>query len=283
MNHINHLNFARNILKRCRLNEHAACFANVPAFISRGIFYNSMFTHALSHLPDMLEVFGDICSSLERHGNDVDKTRKDLEPAIKSLKQEMQDAKNFMQQYHYKKRLLFYQQLLDASLEIIDQYKRMSGEKTLPPARFYQDNQAALFLSFVSCIYFDLWVGPRQLFFPQTSICSGSWALWEDIDYFKITEAFSGASANDDICSDLYKDKSWQENFDPFAMVKTMIIRMGEKGSPSIAYSIIDWNIRIFLRYLGINEYKRGDAELEFLNKHETHLDALMREAYKKQ
>jgi hypothetical protein len=283
MNPISHLNFARNILKRCRLDERAACFANIPAFISRGVFYNSMFTHALSHLPDMLEALGDVGSSLERHGNDVDATREELEPTIKSLQQEIRDARNFMQQYHYKKRLLFYRQILDASREIVAQYQRMSGEKTLPPARFYDDNQAAVFLAFAAYIYFDLWIGPRQLFFPQTSGCSGSWALWEDIDYFQVTEAFFGDSAGGDICSGLYDDKSWRETFDPFDMIKAMIIRMGEKGSPAIAYSIVDWNIRIFLRYLGVNEYKRGDAELGFLNRHEALLDALLREVYKKQ
>ena len=65
-------------------------------------------------------------------------------------------------------------------------------------------------------------------------------------------------------------------------MVKYLIVRMGEKGSPCISYSTVDWNIRIFLRYLGVDDYKRGDAEFEFIKKLETHLDNLFRKAYAK-
>ena len=61
----------------------------------------------------------------------------------------------------------------------------------------------------------------------------------------------------------------WDEQLDPLSLIKAMLIRMGEKGSPTIPYSIVDRTMREFLRFLGLNQYKRADAELEFLKNYE--------------
>ena len=56
-----------------------------------------------------------------------------------------------------------------------------------------------------------------------------------------------------------------------------MIIRMGEKGSPPIDYSIVDRTMRELLRFLGLNEYQRVDAELEFLLAYERSQEILFK------
>jgi hypothetical protein len=50
------------------------------------------------------------------------------------------------------------------------------------------------------------------------------------------------------------------------ALMKALIIRLGEMGEPSIPYEIVDMGVRDFLRYMDINEYQRADNELKFLN-----------------
>ena len=66
-------------------------------------------------------------------------------------------------------------------------------------------------------------------------------------------------------------------------MLKALIIRMGEMGSPPISYSIIDWNIRVLLRYLGLNDYKKSDMEYSFLKNFEAHMKVLFQKKFNKQ
>ena len=63
---------------------------------------------------------------------------------------------------------------------------------------------------------------------------------------------------------------------------KNRLIRMGEKGSPTIPYSIVDRTLREFLRFLGLNEYKRVDIELEFLKDYESLQKEYFRKLFKK-
>tara|TARA_B100000686_G_scaffold354783_1_gene467199 strand:+ start:5760 stop:6611 length:852 start_codon:yes stop_codon:yes gene_type:complete len=282
MNDINHIRFSARILTSCGLDSTAAFLSNAPGYIGRGKFYNNMFNHALTHLPDMVEVVSDVLSVYKKQSEDREKTRVFLASSMSSLEGEIQNAKNYSQRYYYKKRLLFYRQILSSLSEIGRQFKNFSKETELPLPRFYKDQQIALFLAFLSYIYFDLWVNPRQLFFPATSVCSGSWDLWEEIDYFRLAETFSGYDEENIFFPLEEQGALWGEQLNPYSMVKYMIVRMGEKGSPSVPYSAVDWNIRVFLRYLGAEEYKRGDAEFSFIKKLEAHLDNLFREAYVK-
>ncbi len=235
-----------------------------------------MHTHALSNLPELLEVAVGTFSMFEKFKHDEAQTRESLKPLIESIQQEIQNSTNFNHRYYYKKQILFYNQILDHSEELIAQYLKLSQESYLPSEEFFKENQIGFFLSFISYIYFDLWIAPRQLFFPDKSTCSGAWSVWEDIDYFQLTELIQVDDDFQGFGAALYEHSFWNEKFDPHAMVKAMIIRMGELGNPAIPYSTVDWNIRIFLRFLGVSNYKRCDRELEFLKDHECVFNQLL-------
>jgi hypothetical protein len=277
----NYIQFSLKILKTCQLDERPAYLANLPSFVRQEHTYNSMFIRPLSHLPDMLEVVVHIFTSLNEQGLDEQKTRECIEPVLKSLQQDMQHSTNYMERYYYNRKHFFYQQILTALKEINDQYTSLSGEKYMPKSLFSKENEGALFLSFLSFVYFGLWLGPRQLFFPASSLCSGSWRLWEEIDYFKLLEEFS-PELEKELFSEIYSSPIWDEPLDPFSMIKAMLIRLGEKGSPSISYSIVDETMRKFLRFLGLKEYKRADVELEFLKNYESHQEEIFRKLFRK-
>ena len=193
----------------------------------------------------------------------------------------MQNSTNYMERYYYNRKYLFYKQILHTLQEIIDQYTSTSGEKRISKSLFDKESEGALFLSFLSFVYFDLWLVPRQLFFPMSSFCSGSWQLWTEIDYFKLMEEFLPESETI-FFPEVYHNSIWNDPLDPFSLIKAMLIRMGEKGSPPISYSIADRTMREFLRFLGLNEYKRVDAELEFLKNYELQQEELFKKLFRK-
>jgi len=276
MNYSNHLEFCKSIATICNQDLRTSYLGNIPAYISRGQFYNSMHTYALSNLPELLEVAAETFTTFEKLKLDETQTRQLLSPHIESIRQEIQNSTNFNHRYYYKKQILFYNQILDHSKELISQYQGLSRESHLPSDEFFKENQVGFFLSFVSYIYFDLWMAPRQLFFPDKSTCSGAWSVWEEIDYFQLTEFMHSNESGQSFGDALYDHVFWKEKLDSYAMVKAMIIRMGELGNPSIPYGIVDWNIRIFLRFLGVSNYIRCDRELEFLKSHEVVFNQLL-------
>ena len=282
MNHLYHIAFTKHILASCGLDERAAYFANLPAFLSQQHTYTDMFTHSLSHLPDMLEVTGHVFTLLEEQGQDIEKTNSLLEPTLQRLKEDLKSSSNSMEYYYYSKKLFFYEQIINYHKDVLDQCSQNEENSISLFSSFYQENLEALFLSFVSYIYFDLWVTPRQLFFPNNATCSGSWALWEEVDYFKLSQWFAKHNSDSNTPEDLFSKEKCNDKLMGPAMIKAMIVRMGEKGNPPIQYSVIDWNIRIFFRFLGIKGYKRFDSEMEYLLLHESGIQEIMRSKFEK-
>ena len=145
-------------------------------------------------------------------------------------------------------------------------------------------------LSALSRIYFDSFTKPIQFFLPHSSGCSGKWDFWDSLDFFAFKEKLNDKEFNFNFRQKILQSKVWNPKFDlrsfplivqrrllkeksleeklkPEAMIKAMIIRLGEMGRPSINYQIIDFSIREFFTYLGVDKYQRVDREIEFLTR----------------
>lgn len=145
-------------------------------------------------------------------------------------------------------------------------------------------------LSAVSHLYFDTFTTPLQFFLPHSSVCSGRWDFWDSIDFFLFKEKLQNKEFNFDFREKILKSKVWGKKFslgefpiivqrrlikekslnkklNPEAMIKAMIIRLGEMGRPLINYEIIDFSIREFFTYLGAKKYQRVDREILFLRR----------------
>lgn len=154
-------------------------------------------------------------------------------------------------------------------------------------------------LALVSSIYFESFTQPVQFFLPNSSACSGQWKFWEDNNYFRFLEdineekfnlSFMEKIAKSDIWNAkfqptefpeiikkrLIKEQSLEKKLCPEAMIKAIIIRMGELGRPFVNYENIDYSIRKFFVYLGIKKYLRIDREILFLRRLEKEIICLL-------
>jgi len=123
---------------------------------------------------------------------------------------------------------------------------------------------------------------------PHSSVCSGQWEFWDSIDFFDFREKLKNKEFVFDFREKIAESKAWKIKFEPDmfplivkrrlvkekafnkklspeAMIKAIIIRMGELAKPSINYEIIDFSIRSFFTYLGVKQYMRVDREILFL------------------
>ncbi len=154
----------------------------------------------------------------------------------------------------------------------------------------FGQNRIEAALSYISCIYFNAYAAPVQFFLPHSSACSGKWEFWDSSDYFEFNEKLQNKefifSFREKIMNSkawgtkfelkdfplivqrrLLKDKMLDKKLNPEAMIKALIIKLGEMGRPFINYEVIDFSIREFLTYLGTTKYLRVDREMEFLNR----------------
>lgn len=154
------------------------------------------------------------------------------------------------------------------------------------------DDKIAAALSLITYIYTDTFFRPTQFFLPHSSVCSGHWNFWDKINYLELASKIQQKETTKSINKKLLKSNIWKTNFhpddfpeivkrrllkekllekklNPEAMIKAIIIRMGELAKPSINYEVIDFSIRSFFTYLGVKQYLRVDREMLFLRRFE--------------
>lgn len=185
--------------------------------------------------------------------------------------------------------------LITANLPLITKkyadYRRKKGlgEAIIP------NNRQLIALAILTHIYLDTFEAPKQFFLPYSSSCSGQWIFWENIDYFKmklryneliynnvLSEAIEkkevwdikirAGQFNEIIKRRLEKENAFSKQLSPLAMIKAIIIRLGEIASPNLNYESIDFSIRSLFRYLEINDFVRVDREIYFCRQLELNL-----------
>jgi hypothetical protein len=148
-------------------------------------------------------------------------------------------------------------------------------------------NKTHLSLALLSNIYFNCFFRPIQFFLPLSSFCSGHFVFWNKIDYLQLKKNFKNKEYQMQFSEKLTTNNIWNLEFNPEnfsyvvrkrieketssnklnseAMIKALIIRLGELTLPSLSYENIDLSLRKFLRYINLNKYLRVDRELFFL------------------
>lgn len=145
-------------------------------------------------------------------------------------------------------------------------------------------------LSLISSIYFRSFHKPIQFFIPHSSLCSGQWEFWDNINYIKFKEKLKDNDFKKKIIDRIIKNNIWKLDFkleefplivqirlekekligkklDKNAMIKALIIKMGENAMPPINYEIIDYSIRNIFTNLKVSKYLRVDREIKFLRR----------------
>lgn len=161
------------------------------------------------------------------------------------------------------------------------------------------DDKIGAALAVISSIYFNTFTTPTQFFLPHTSLFSGYWDFWDKVNYLELKQKsekkevvfkIKNKLAKSDVWGikfkpedfpeivkrRLAKEKLFYKKLDPAAMIKAMIIRMGELAKPSINYEVIDFSIRSFFTYLEVKQYLRIDREILFLRRFEEEMKGIL-------
>jgi len=154
-------------------------------------------------------------------------------------------------------------------------------------------------LSVLSHLYLDCFFIPVHAFIPHTSVCSGQWGFWDEVDYLKLRASLGERGFVRDLALKIKDSSVWNTKMKPddfplivkrrlirekllgkpldsAAMIKAMIIRLGELCKPSISYEIIDYVIRDVFTYLGVKRYLRIDREIKFLRLFEREIKGIL-------
>jgi len=236
------------LLQSCGCDKRAAIYSLLPALDKEPAHFHRVYGHIISNFPKILttaiHVHADNSVSVDKGSYEYKRISEDKE---------------------------YYLSLVKKASAII------KDDSILNPNSEKLDGS----ISLLSHIYFDTYNNPVQAFLPDSVYSSGQWDFWRNVGYLTFRTKFY----RDDVISvfrkELLNDKLWNVKVDPYTLVKAMIIRLGDLSLPGVKYEVIDWKIREYLRFLGLDEYRRPDRELQFCKNLEKRITALIYECLK--
>jgi len=260
-----HVVLAAKILGICGLNKGGAIYSNLPAIDSKPPEYHRVYAHILENQPEILDASLEVFSTKAMAERDFDKLNQDFAARIAEFQGKMDEATTSDDRNHWRRRVYAYQRILEeapAFSRLLDDAGTLLGDDDV--TQVTQDKLSAG-VSLITHIFFDTFNNPVQAFIPYSSLVSAQWDFWDQIDYLKFRQEFYNSENINAFRKTLSNDDIWNIKLKPAALIKAMIIRIGEQGRPAIPYEAIDWTIRKFLRYMDIDDYQRVDKELKFL------------------
>ncbi|MBU4353019.1 MAG: hypothetical protein KKA65_02580 [Nanoarchaeota archaeon] len=252
-----YLEFSRNLMEKCGLNEEGIIFSLIPNLDHNLSYLQDSYFHSLENLPNLIEA-----SLAIFHGQKSDISKNSLTFNI----------------------------IKENSQNLLKNYSQFRSKYNFKAGEIISKDKEVLALAILSHIYLDSFERPLQFFLPHSPFCSGNWLLWDKINYHDFKEKFHQSNEllinkkdiwnikiteenfKDIIKKRLIKENAFSKPLSHLSMIKAIIVRMAENAAPSINYEIVDYNIRKLFRYLGINEFIRIDREMEFFRRLENNL-----------
>lgn len=245
MDHVTHISMAYRLLEACDLDKTATIYSLLPAIDRIPDHYHRLYAHIINNFPCTL------ASALDVFANHQ------VERFWKFENGGYYEQKIDEQSYLYKR----VKEDKEYFTNIVKSVTPLIGEfSTLAPSRDIISASVAL----LSHIYFDTFNNPVQAFLPDSVCASGQWGFWENVGYMNFRERFYVENVIQNFRKQLFENEIWNVKLEPFTLIKSMIIRMGDLSQPGIEYETVDNKIRDFLRLLDCNEYVRPDKELKF-------------------
>lgn len=271
-----HVVLSAKLLESCGLDKGTAIYSIIPVIDKEPPHFHRVYAHILSNQPGFLDVAMELFTSQEVKKRDFPALNKKVEEKIQELRQRLGaiEADGFEERRNIENKVYAYKRIAEEAPVFIKHAEvagRIVGDNSV--AVIGRDRMSAA-VSLLSHIYFDLWNNPVQVFLPECSYCSAQWEFWSSIDYMRFRGDFYKPENIDIFRREIAASPVWNKRLKPEALIKAMIIRLGESGMPAIPYEVVDMGIRDFMRYMEINEYQRADRELEFCHE----LEAAIRE-----
>ncbi|MFQ5957273.1 MAG: hypothetical protein ACE5KK_05830 [Candidatus Brocadiales bacterium] len=279
-----HVVLAAKLLESCGLDKGSAIYSVIPVIDKEPPHFHRVYAHILANQPEFLDVAMELFACKEVKDRDFPALNKRVEGEIQDLRQQIESmqSKGYDDRHKIENKIYAYKRITEETpifIKHADAAVSIVGDKGVQ--NIGTDKMSAA-VSLLSHIYFDLWNNPVQVFLPESSYCSAQWEFWTDIDYMRFRSEFYKPASINAFRKEIASSPVWNRKLKPEAMIKAIIIRVGEGGKPNIPYEVVDQGIRDFMRYMDINDYQRADDELAFCHELENTIRESIYRQYKK-
>ncbi len=261
-----HVVLASKILGACGLDKGAAIYSNLPAIDSKPPEYHRVYAHILENQPVILDAALEIFGNRAMQAKDFQRLSQMTDSKIAEYQRELSKASTSIERRDWERKIYAYSRIMEEApsfIDLVDKAKSLLNDEKIG---FISQHKLSAGVSLITHIFFDTFNNPVQVFLPYSSLASAQWDFWDQIDYLKFREEFYKEENITLFRKEVANDDVWNISLKPEALIKAMIIRVGEQGRPNIPYEAIDLVIRKFLRYMDIGEYQRVDKETRFLH-----------------
>ncbi|MDD5423725.1 MAG: hypothetical protein PHR74_00425 [Candidatus Omnitrophica bacterium] len=263
-----HMVLAAKLLDSSKLDVGAAIYSVIPVIDQKPAHFHRVYAHILENQPDFLDVTLELFKRPEVVKRDFAALGKFISEKTAQLQKEYDSVpvKEAAKRQKIEKRIYAFTRISEETpgfLKLLDDARDVVGDERV--TKISTDKLSAA-VSLLSHTYFDTYNNPVQIFLPNCALCSAQWDFWSKIDYMKFRGDFYKPENIVPFRREVAKSKVWNVTLKPEALMKALIIRLGEMGEPAIPYEIVDMGVRDFLRYMEIDEYQKADNELKFLH-----------------
>lgn len=272
---------AARLLDSSGLDVGAAMYSVIPVIDQKPAHFHRVYAHILENQPDFLDVTLELFGRPEVAKRDFAGLGKFVSEKAAQLQKEFDSAPSgdARKRMRLEKKIYAFTRISEETpgfLKLLDDARDVVGDERV--TKISTDKLSAA-VSILSHTYFDTYNNPVQIFLPGCSLCSAQWDFWSKIDYMRFRGDFYKPENIVPFRKEIAKSKVWDIKLKPEALMKALIIRLGEMGQPAIPYEVVDMGVRDFLRYMNVDEYQRADNELKFLRDLEDEIAAII---YKK-
>ncbi|MFQ5839265.1 MAG: hypothetical protein ACE5HK_00920 [Candidatus Methylomirabilales bacterium] len=279
-----HVIVAAKLMESCGLEKGAAIYSDLPVIDIKPAHFHRVYAHILGKFPGILDVALELFALPELPQRDFDgltqwaeAKSKDLETFAEKLPAHDQAGRRAIEEKVYA-----YRRIAEEAPGFVAHLQAARDLVGDPDIVKPSVDKLAAAVSLVSHPYFDVWNNPVQFFLPDCAYGSAKWDFWTGLDYMRFRGDFYKPESIMAFRQAIIKSPTWSMPLRPEALIKAIIIRMGEMGAPTIPYEIVDMGIRDFLRYLDVQEYQRVDKELEFCHRLEDEIAELITQQFPK-
>lgn len=279
-----HVVLAAKLLESCGLDKGAAIYSVIPVIDKEPPHFHRVYAHILENQPVFLDVAMEVLNGGGISDNNFSVVNRKKEERIAQFNNELAGLSpdDYEGRRRLEKKIYAHKRIVEEAPGFLrhaeDAVKIVEDESV----RKISKDKLSAAVSLLSHTYFDVWNNPVQVFLPKCSYCSAHWEFWNNVDYMKFRGDFYKPENIVPFRKEVAKSNIWNTSLKPEAMVKAMIIRLGELGQPAIPYEIIDMAVRDFMRYLDINDYQKADKELEFCHMLENEIHEIIYKNYRK-
>lgn len=276
-----HMVLAAKLLESSKLDVGAAVYSVIPVIDQKPAHFHRVYAHILENQPDFLDVTLELFNRPEIAKRDFKTLEQFISGKIGDLEKEFNQAPpaDAVKRRNIEKKIYAFRRIGEETpgfIKLLDDARDVVGDERV--SKISTDKLSAA-VSLLSHTFFDTYNNPVQIFLPICSLCSAQWDFWSKIDYMKFRGDFYKPESIIPFRKEIAESTVWHVTLKPEALMKAMIIRLGEMGQPAIPYEIVDMGVRDFLRYMNVDEYQRADAELKFLHDLEDEISSII---YKK-